>query len=160
MSSRRKLGNSPRLWQKGAKLHLVNRSDLDERTNTYRVFDSLINRVHTDLGGEDQLSAIQLGLVEAFAGASVMLGHLNTQVLAGAEIDSNLVTSFSAVAGAMVRLASRLGVGRIPRTVGASILPPSPEAYFAFKAKADLESTDLESTDLESADETEESVDA
>jgi hypothetical protein len=138
MPVRRKLLNSPKLWQKGAKLHLVDRSDLDMRTNAYKIFDSLINRIHTELGGEDQLTAIQCGLVEAFAGASVMLGHLNTQVLAGVEVDSALVASHSAVAGAMVRIASRLGVARVPRTVGTSILPPSPEAYFAFKAKANL----------------------
>jgi hypothetical protein len=81
----------------------------------------------------------------------VMIDHLNMQMLACDEINSNLVAAHSAVAGAMVRLASRLGVGRIPRTVGTSILPPSPEAYFAFKAKADLNESVDESVD-ESAD--------
>jgi hypothetical protein len=131
--------NPPRLSKKGAKLHLVNRAELDGRTSACKVFDSIVKAIHTDLGGHDQLSAIQLALVEAFAGAAVMIDHLNMQVLTGAEIDSAIVTAHSSVASAMVRLASRLGVARIPRTVGGSILPPSPEAYFAFKAKASLE---------------------
>jgi hypothetical protein len=131
----------PCLSKKGAKLHLVNRTELDGRTSACKVFDNIVKAIHTDLGGHNQLSAIQLGLVEAFAGAAVMIDHLNMQVLNGAAIDSAIVTAHSAVASAMVRLASRLGVARIPRTVGASILPPSPEAYFAFKAKANLEAS-------------------
>jgi hypothetical protein len=37
----------------------------------------------SDLGGSDQLNAIEHALVEGFAGAAVTLQHLNTQLALG-----------------------------------------------------------------------------
>src|SRR5262245_66655233 len=66
---------------------LLTRDFIDGRTNAAKVFDRLVSNIETDLGGRDQLSAIELALVEAFAGAAVTLENLNTRLLLGEEIE-------------------------------------------------------------------------
>jgi hypothetical protein len=100
---------------------LLNRESLDGRTIVAKVFDQLVGAIHADLGGRDRLSAIQLSLVEAFAGATVTLDHINTRLLTGAEIDSATVAMHAQSISAMVRVASRLGVERVARDVGPSL---------------------------------------
>ena len=68
---------------------LLTRDLIDGRTNAAKVFDRLTSTIETDLGGRDQLSAIELALVSAFAGAAVTLENLNTRLLLGEEIDLN-----------------------------------------------------------------------
>jgi hypothetical protein len=63
------------------------------------------------------LSAVQLSLVEAFAGASVTLDNINTRILAGAEINNAMVSMHAQSISAMVRVASRLSVERVARDV-------------------------------------------
>ena len=91
----------------------------------------LVAQLHDDLGGADHLSAVQLSLVEAYAGASTTLAHINTQILAGAEINNALVSMHASAISALVRVASRLGLGVKRRTYDVS--PPSAEEYFTFK---------------------------
>jgi hypothetical protein len=91
---------------------LLSRSELDGRTSTAKAFDRLVAAIHSDLGGRDQLTAIELALVEAYAGAAVTLDHLNTQILAGAEINNAMVAMHASAISAMVRVASRLGTTR------------------------------------------------
>ena len=71
--------------------------------------------IEADLGGADQLSAIERNLIQAFAGAAVTLHHLNARLMAGEEI--NLAQHAQAVS-AMVRVASRLGLQRRQKDVG------------------------------------------
>jgi hypothetical protein len=108
---------------------LLNRESLDGRTIVAKVFDQLVAAIHADLGGRDQLTAIELALVEAFAGASVTLNHLNTRILTGAEIDNALITAHAASISAMVRVASRLGLQRRAKPV------PSLDQYLALRAQ-------------------------
>src|SRR5689334_3803147 len=92
---------------------LLNREALDGRTAIAKVYDHLVAQIHADLGGRDRLTAVQLSLVEAFAGASVTLDNINTRILAGAEINNAMVSMHSSAISAMVRVASRLPNGRI-----------------------------------------------
>ncbi len=85
------------------------RSQLDGRTNAAKFFDSLVADIEADLSGRDQLTAIQRALVEAFAGACVSLQHLNAKLALGEEID---ISQHAQCVGAMVRVASRLGIER------------------------------------------------
>jgi hypothetical protein len=94
---------------------LLTRRELDGRTSSAKVFDRLVTAIEADLGGADQLSAIERNLVQAFAGAAVTLHHLNAQLMAGHEI--NLAQHAQAVT-AMVRVASRLGLQRRQKDVG------------------------------------------
>jgi hypothetical protein len=77
-----------------------------------------VTAIEADLGGADQLSAIERNLVQAFAGAAVTLHHLNAQLMAGHEI--NLAQHAQAVS-AMVRVASRLGLQRRQKDIGPSL---------------------------------------
>jgi hypothetical protein len=107
---------------------LLDRESLDGRTIVAKVFDQLVAAIHADLGGRDQLTAIELALVEAFAGSSVALNHLNTRILTGAEIDTMIAMHAQAIS-AMVRVASRLGLQRRAKPVSSlteylASLPP------------------------------------
>jgi hypothetical protein len=50
----------------GKKHRLLTRDQLDGRTNAAKVFDRLVTNIEADLGGRDQLSTIELALIEAF----------------------------------------------------------------------------------------------
>jgi hypothetical protein len=93
---------------------LLMRSQLDGRTNAAKYFDKLADDIATDLGGRDQLTAIQRSLIEGFCGACVVLAHLNTKLALGEPID---ISQHSQTVGAMVRVATRLGCERIARNV-------------------------------------------
>jgi hypothetical protein len=112
---------------------LLDRESLDGRTNTAKVFDSLVGAIHSDLGGCDQLSAIELALVEAFTGASVVLNDLNTRILTGAAIDTPMVAMHAAAISGMVRCASRLGTARRAKPV------PDLDTFLAERARAKSE---------------------
>jgi len=93
---------------------LLTREQLDGRTNAAKLFDRLIRDIEIDLGGRDQLSTIELALIEAFAGAAVTLQHLNTQLALGQEID---LSQHAQAVSAMVRVAGRLGLQRRAREI-------------------------------------------
>jgi hypothetical protein len=100
--------------KRGRKLRLINRELLDGRTAPYKEFQRLSSAIVADLGGESNLSAIELALVEAFCGASIVVNHINTELMLGNAID---FTDHSTAVGAMVRVASRLGLQRRSRPV-------------------------------------------
>jgi len=110
------LGKAPRCRpHRASRPQLLTRDQLDGRTSAAKVFDRLVTAIEADLGGADQLSAIERNLVQAFAGATVTLHHLNARLMAGEEI--NLAQHAQAVS-AMVRVASRLGLQRRQKNVG------------------------------------------
>jgi hypothetical protein len=112
---------------RSTRLQLLTRDLVDGRSNAAKVFDRLVSSIETDLGGRDQLTAIEVALVEAFAGAAVTLENLNTRLLLGEEID---LSQHALAVSAMVRVASRLGLQRRARDV---ITPPSVAAYLEHK---------------------------
>ena len=99
---------------KATRPQLLTRRELDGRTNAAKYFDQLVADIENDLSGRDQLSTIERALVEAFAGASVSLQNLNTKLALGQEID---LSQLAQTVGAMVRVASRLGLPRRSRLV-------------------------------------------
>jgi hypothetical protein len=107
-----------RLDKKRIRPQLLTRAELDGRTNAAKAFDRLVASIEADLGGHDRISAIEVALVEAFAGAAVTLQHLNTQLALGLPID---LSQHAQAVGAMVRVASRLGLQRRARDVGPSL---------------------------------------
>jgi hypothetical protein len=111
-------GRDKRKRHVATKAQLLTRDTLDGRTNAAKLFDRLIADIESDLGGRDQLSTIEQQLVVAFAGACVTLEHLNCQLALGQKID---LTQHSSAVGAMVRVASRLGLQRRARDVGPSL---------------------------------------
>jgi hypothetical protein len=93
---------------------LLTRAQLDGRTSAAKAFDKMVADIEADLGGRDQLSTIERALIEAFAGAAVILHHLNTQFALGQQID---LSQHAQAVSAMVRVASRLGLQRRSRDV-------------------------------------------
>jgi hypothetical protein len=106
-----------------ARPQLLTRNELDGRSNAAKTFDRLVSEIETDLGGRDQLSAIERTLIEAYAGAYVSLCNLSMRLALGEQID---LSEHSAAVGAMVRVASRLGLQRRARDVTS---PPSVAEY-------------------------------
>jgi hypothetical protein len=97
---------------------LLTRAELDGRTNAAKAFDRLVSEIEADLGGRDQLSAIELTLIEGYAGAAVALQDMNARRALGQPID---LAEHSQVASTMVRIASRLGLRKRMRDVTPSL---------------------------------------
>lgn len=93
------------------KLRLLTRDRLDRRFLSTKQFDAIADGIAQDLGGADRLSTVQKHLVEAFAGIALRVNDLNARTMLGQEVD---VVELSQVVSTMVRVASRIGVGRIP----------------------------------------------
>jgi hypothetical protein len=97
---------------------LLTRAELDGRTNAAKAFDKLVGEIERDLGGRDQLSAIELTLIEGYAGAAVALQDMNARRALGQPVD---MAEHSQVASTMVRIASRLGLNKRMRDVTPSL---------------------------------------
>ena len=96
----------------------LSRESLDGRTITAKIYDRLVDEIAVDLdGGADRLSAIQRKLIESFAGASIVLEHLNARIIAGAEINNALISAYAQITSAMVRLSAKLGTERRAKPV-------------------------------------------
>jgi hypothetical protein len=78
------------------------------------VFDAIAEGIAKDLGGEAQLSTVQRHLVEAFAGCAVVLQAINARILLGEPVN---IADQASAASVLVRLASRIGLVRVPRDV-------------------------------------------
>ena len=96
------------------KVRLLTRQSLDGRTKARKRFDAVVEGIASDLGGEAQLTTVQRHLVEAFAGCAVVVHDINARLLLGQPIDIGEATQ---AVSSLVRLASRIGVGRHMRDV-------------------------------------------
>jgi hypothetical protein len=93
---------------------LFTRDCLDGRTVVGKAFDQLVRDIRSDLGGEGELSRIEISLIEAYASAALLLDQLNAQLLQGQPID---LPQFAQCSTTMVRIASRLGLRRRAKEV-------------------------------------------
>jgi hypothetical protein len=96
------------------KIRVLTRVALDGRTRARKIFDAIAHGVAQDLGGENQLSTVQLHLVEAFAGIAITCNSINAKLLLGEEVD--LMQHFQAVSS-LCRIASRIGINRIAKNI-------------------------------------------
>ncbi len=115
------------------KTRLLTAAALDGRTRARRQFDAIAKGIAADLGGEDSLSTVQQHLVEAFAGAACHVHDLNARLLKGDKVD---ILAHSQAVSMMVRLASHIGVVRIPRVIEAPTLDDIAREIDAEKATA------------------------
>jgi hypothetical protein len=100
------------------RVQILSRRDLDGRSAAARRFDSVVAGIAADLGGEDRLSTVQQSLVEAFAGVAIMVDAANVKLLLGEEVD---IVEHAQVVSTLTRVASRIGLGRIPRDIGPTL---------------------------------------
>lgn len=124
---------------------MLTRAQLDGRTNAAKLFDKLVADIESDLGGKDQMTAIELALAEAFAGAAVTLANLNTRILIGEQVE---ISAHAQTISAMVRVASRLGISRRAKDV-------TPLALNEYLRTETRKSTARRRTELDGAEETE-----
>jgi hypothetical protein len=87
-----------------AKVPIISRSQIDARTYAAKVFAKISDDVTADLGGRDQLSAVEATLVESFAGIAVMLDDYNVRTLLGEKVDPY---AYCQISSTLVRVASR-----------------------------------------------------
>jgi hypothetical protein len=78
------------------------------------VANRAVTSIEADLGGHDQLSAIEVELVEAFAGAAVTMQNINARLALGESVD---LIQHAQAASVMVRIATRLGLQRRARDI-------------------------------------------
>ena len=81
-----------------------------------RFFDKTVRDITSDLGGQRQLSRIEIELIRAFAGAATTLQYLNVQVCLG-ETSAIDLSGYATIASTMLRIGARLGLQRRPRDV-------------------------------------------
>lgn len=98
----------------------LTRGNLDKRTLASKQFDTIVTKIRDDTSANGTvLTVVQLAMVEAFAGLSVQLDALNTEVLLGKPVDQS---AYCQLITTMVRVGSRLGVKRKPKEVGGTLL--------------------------------------
>jgi hypothetical protein len=116
---------------------LLNRDSLDGRLAVAKEYDNLVAEIIADLGGKDRLSTIEIGLIEAHAGAKIVFSSTNMKilmkVLLGEELEPALVNMQALSISAMVRTASKLGTAR------RATLVPSLDEWLAQKAREEGE---------------------
>jgi hypothetical protein len=123
-------------FPKEGKLRLVTRASLDQRTLASRQFDALVTQIRLDCGDSisgysnsgDSLTAVQLAMIESFAGCSVLLDAMTTKVLLGEEVD---VFAYCQLSSTLTRIGSRLGLQRKVKTIG-----PDLGSYLADRSTA------------------------
>jgi hypothetical protein len=104
------------------KLAPITRGNLDGRTLAARQWETIVTQIRDDCSANGtELTLVQLAMVEAFAGLSVQLDALNTDVLLGKSVDQG---PYCQLITTMVRVGSRLGVKRKPKEIGQT-LPPT-----------------------------------
>lgn len=97
---------------------LLLREELDKRLAARQYMDRLAADIQRDLGGKDQLSTVELSLVEAFVASTVTMSAMSAKLALGETIDFSVLSS---TIGAMVRVASRLGLQKRSRDVTPSL---------------------------------------
>jgi hypothetical protein len=97
----------------GAKHDLV---PLGDNSGPARFFRKMVRDIESDFGGRVELSRIEGELIRAFCGSATLLQVRNVEIALGetGEIDP---TIYAALASTMLRIGSRLGLRRRPRTV-------------------------------------------
>lgn len=100
--------------KRSGKVRLLTRRSLDSRSRAAKLFDQIFEGTASDMGGKENLSTVEVTLVEAFAGAAVRMHDLNAHLLLGQNID---LTEHAMAISSLVRIASRIGTRRRPRNV-------------------------------------------
>jgi hypothetical protein len=119
-------GQGPPRKSRAFKARLLSCEELDGRTHARKHFLAVAKGVSEDLGGVDFLSTVQKTLVESFAGIAVLVADTNTRLMRGDKID---VLAHAQTVSTLVRVATRIGLHRVPRelsTLSEYLREPAP----------------------------------
>ena len=95
-----------------------------------RRFKDIAGAILTDQGGADQCSESRLQLVRRFAAAAVLAERMEARLANGEEIN---IAEHGLLCSTLVRIAQRIGINRVPKT-----LVPSLHDYLEAAASASL----------------------
>ena len=101
----------------------------DERMWFPKRYKQIVDTIVEQCGGTEQVSEVKLQNIRRFAAVSCLAELLEAKAAAGEKIS---ITEHASLSSATVRLSNRIGITWNAKDI--SITPPSPEAYFAFKA--------------------------
>jgi hypothetical protein len=90
----------------------------DGRHSQARRFRDLVHAFISDAGGVDNVSEVKLGLARRLAAATVLSEEIEGRAVNGEPVD---VSTFCMLASTTVRIASRLGIERVPKLVGPTL---------------------------------------
>jgi hypothetical protein len=90
----------------------------DGRQAQARRFRDLVRSMISDAGGVENCTEVRLGLIRRLAAATVLSEEIEGKAVNGEVID---LGAFCQLASTTVRLATRLGIERVPRNVGPSL---------------------------------------
>jgi len=102
--------------------------DVDGRSLIARRYRDISSAIIVDQGGADQCSESRLQLIRRFAAAAVLAEQLESRLANGEQID---IAQHATLSSTLVRLASRIGIDRMPRDV-----TPTLEQYLAATERA------------------------
>jgi hypothetical protein len=100
--------------------------NIDGRSATARRYRDIASQILNDQGGEARCSESRLQLIRRFAAAAVLAENLEAKLAGGENID---VTQHALLCSTLTRLATRIGIDRIPRD-----LTPTLNEYLAARA--------------------------
>ena len=93
-------------------------STVDGRCIYAKRYKEICSQLIEDQGGEGELSEARLQLVRRFATTCVLAEQLEVRLAVGEKID---VTEHATIVNSLVRIASRIGIDRIPRNITPSL---------------------------------------
>jgi hypothetical protein len=106
-----------------ARSRLTNGKDLlpnvDGRSLIARRYRDICTAIASDQGGLDQLSEARVQLIRRFAACSVLAEEMESHLVRGEQID---ITVHVQLTTTMVRIASRIGLDRVPRDISSPSL--------------------------------------
>ena len=135
---RPKVNGGHRLKASSGKLRLLSVEALDGRTHASRRYRDLVAALVADQG-ETAIGEARTQLIRRFATTVVLAEDMEARLVQGTTID---IADYSQLTSTMVRLASRIGLDRVPRDV----TPATLQDYIA-KRQAEVEAADLEEAD-------------
>jgi hypothetical protein len=105
-------------------------SNIDARSSTARRYKDICGAVLRDLGGIDACSQTTVEIVRRFSAIAVLAEGLEAKIVRGESVNS---AEFCLLASTLVRLATKVGLRRIPR----SVQTPSLSEYLDMGAERD-----------------------
>jgi hypothetical protein len=88
--------------------------NVDGRTLIARRYRDIAAAMVSDSGGEDHCSETRIQLIRRFSAAAVLAEAMEAELANGKQIDLN---EHALLSSTLVRIASRLGINRLPKNV-------------------------------------------
>ena len=91
---------------------------VDGRSTLARRYRDIASQLAVDQGGADRLGEARLHLIRRFAACACIAEQLEARLANGEQID---ISEHAQLCSSLVRIASRIGIDRIPREVAPSL---------------------------------------